>query len=169
MSELLQTSDDMPRQLVRAEGVSLDDWRRFAPDEAQPRPPAEGKWLVPMATWLAHEAELRGREVGVLVAPGDDVRDLEGRLEGLALVAVDFPSFADGRGFSSGRLLRTALGWRGEMRAVGDVLIDTVFYLSRCGFDSFTVKPGHDAEAARRQLHAFSVSYQHQYPMGSAA
>ncbi|GAA5235744.1 DUF934 domain-containing protein [Verticiella sediminum] len=169
MSEIVEQAAEAPRQLVRADGVSQDDWQRFEPADAAALPAAEGRWLVPLATWLAHEAALRGREVGVLVAPGDDVRDLEGHLEGLALIAVDFPSFVDGRGFSSGRLLRTALGWEGEMRAVGDVLIDTVFYLSRCGFDSFTMKPGHDGEAARGQLHAFSVSYQPQYPLGAAA
>lgn len=160
--------------LVRADAIVADDWQRFTPEaDANALPPEGTKWLVPVATWLAHDATLRTRAepVGVLVAPADDVMALEGRLDGLSVVAVDFPAFADGRGFSSGRLLRTRLGWTGELRAVGDVLIDTVFYLSRCGFDSFAVKPGHDPELARQQLRAFSVNYQPNYiqPAGEAA
>lgn len=152
--------------LVRAEGVAPDDWQRFLPAEgaADALPPQGGRWLVPLALWLAHTDALRALgDIGVVIAPGDDVLRLEDRLDGLALVAVEFPAFVDGRGFSSGRLLRTRLGWQGEMRAVGDVLVDTVYYLARCGFDSFTVKPGHDAEHARRQFAAFSVDYQPQY------
>ncbi|MBU4610228.1 DUF934 domain-containing protein [Achromobacter sp. GG226] len=160
--------------VVQAERILADDWQRFVPADSGDALPAAGtKWLVPVATWLAHDAALRarGEPVGILIAPADDVMTLEGRLDGVSVVAVDFPAFADGRGFSSGRLLRTRLGWTGELRAVGDVLIDTVFYLSRCGFDSFAVKPGHDPALAQQQLQAFSVNYQPNYrqPAGEAA
>ncbi len=160
------------RAVVRADGVSTDDWQRFVPAEGGATlPDAGAKWLVSVPVWREHADTLRarGEPVGVVVEPGDEVMDLEGRLDGVSLVAVDFPAFADGRGFSSGRLLRTRLGWTGEMRAVGDVLIDTVFYLSRCGFDSFEVKPGHDPEHARQQLHAFSVNYQPNYLQPAAS
>lgn len=171
MSETL--TDNTTLAVVRKDGITPDTWQRFVPTEAGELPAAGTAWLVPVATWLAHREALRsrGEPVAVLVAPGDEVMDLEGHLDGLTLVAVDFPAFADGRGFSSGRLLRTRLGWTAEMRAVGDVLIDTVFYLSRCGFDSFVMKPGHDPELARQQLQAFSVNYQPNYlqPAGEAA
>lgn len=159
--------------VVRKDGITIDDWQRFTPAEPAELPAPGTRWLVPVGTWLAHRETLLawGEPVAVVVAPGDDVMELEGLLDGLAMVAVDFPAFADGRGFSSGRLLRTRLGWTGELRAVGDVLIDTVFYLSRCGFDSFVMKPGHDPELARQQLQAFSVNYQPNYaqPTGEAA
>ena len=72
----------------------------------------------------------------VRVEPGDDARELIPHLDRLALVEVNFPAFGDGRGYSSARILREA-GYAGEIRAVGDVLVDQVAYMRRCGFDSF--------------------------------
>jgi uncharacterized protein (DUF934 family) len=86
----------------------------------------------------------------VRLEPGDDARDLLPHLERLRLIEVNFPSWTDGRGYSSARILREA-GYTGEMRAVGDVVIDMLSHLRRCGFDAFA--PEHplceaDAEAA---------------------
>lgn len=72
----------------------------------------------------------------VRIEPGDDARALIPHLERIALVEVNFPAFGDGRGYSSARILREA-GYTGELRAVGDVLVDQVAYMRRCGFDSF--------------------------------
>ena len=72
----------------------------------------------------------------VRVEPGDDARDLIPHLERLDLVEVNFPTFGDGRGYSSARILREA-GYDGELRAVGDVLVDQLAYMRRCGFDAF--------------------------------
>ncbi|MDP4574588.1 DUF934 domain-containing protein [Qipengyuania sp. G39] len=72
----------------------------------------------------------------VRIEPGDDARDLLPHLERLALVEVNFPAFGDGRGYSSARILREA-GYDGELRAVGDVLVDQLAYMRRCGFDAF--------------------------------
>ncbi|MGJ7041945.1 uncharacterized protein (DUF934 family) [Shinella sp. BE166] len=77
--------------------------------------------------------------LGVLINPADDVRKLEGHLDRLALVAVAFPAFNDGRAFSHASLLRSRLGFTGEVRAVGDVLIDQIPLMLRCGIDSFAV------------------------------
>ena len=77
--------------------------------------------------------------LGVLINPADDVRRLEGHLDRLALVAVAFPAFNDGRAFSHASLLRSRLKFSGEVRAVGDVLIDQVPLMLRCGSDSFAV------------------------------
>ena len=86
----------------------------------------------------------------VRLEPGDDARDLLPYLDRLQLVEVNFPTFGDGRGYSSARILREA-GYTGELRAVGEVLVDQIAYMRRCGFDSFA--PEHpldpaDAEAA---------------------
>jgi len=155
---------------IRRGRVEIDDWQRFSA-ESEVVPSGSGNWLVPLAYWLENADTLRSRAVGagVLLTPDDDVERLQGMLDGVSLVAVDFPSFTDGRGFSLGYLARTRLGWTGELRAVGDVLIDTVHYLARCGFDSFTLKPGHDPEHALRQFRAFSVHYQQQYANPAAA
>ncbi|WP_324828171.1 DUF934 domain-containing protein [Qipengyuania zhejiangensis] len=72
----------------------------------------------------------------VRIEPGDDARALVPHLERLALVEVNFPAFGDGRGYSSARILREA-GYDGELRAVGDVLVDQLAYMRRCGFDAF--------------------------------
>ncbi len=72
----------------------------------------------------------------VRIEPGDDARDLLPHLERVALVEVNFPAFGDGRGYSSARILREA-GYDGELRAVGDVLVDQLAYMRRCGFDAF--------------------------------
>ena len=72
----------------------------------------------------------------VRIEPGDDARDLIPHLERLALVEVNFPAFGDGRGYSSARILREA-GYGGELRAVGEVLVDQIAYMRRCGFDAF--------------------------------
>ena len=72
----------------------------------------------------------------VRIEPGDDARELVPHLERLALVEVNFPAFGDGRGYSSARILREA-GYEGELRAVGDVLVDQLAYMCRCGFDAF--------------------------------
>ncbi len=80
----------------------------------------------------------------VRVEPGDDARDLIPFLEQLRLVEVDFPSFMDGRGYSAARILREA-GYTGELRAVGDVLVDQLFDMRRCGFDAFAPAKGLDA------------------------
>ena len=82
----------------------------------------------------------------VRVEPGDDARDLLPFLEQLRLIEVDFPSFMDGRGYSAARILREA-GYKGELRAQGDVLVDQIAYMKRCGFDSFAPeKPLNNAD-----------------------
>jgi uncharacterized protein (DUF934 family) len=179
MSEPLDSVIDAPvaqPTLIDANGVRDDIWQRFVPDDDTPLPPATGHWLVPLPVWLAHTDTLRQRAepVGLWLASDDDLSGpdgggLLGALDGLALIAVHFPAYTDGRGFTAGHLLRTRLGWHGELRAVGDVLIDTIHYLARCGFNAYAVKPGHDPHAALQALHAFTTHYQRVYPAPEVA
>ena len=81
----------------------------------------------------------------VRIEPGDDARDLLDHLDRIALIEVNFPAFGDGRGYSSARILREA-GFTGEIRAVGDVLVDELAYMRRCGFDAF--EPDQELDAA---------------------
>ena len=78
----------------------------------------------------------------------------------IAVIAINFPKFVDGRGYSIARILRDQLGYKGELRAIGDVLHDQLFYLKRCGFDSFAISEDTAAEAALSGLTDFSNSYQ---------
>ncbi len=95
----------------------------------------------------------------VRVEPGDDARELIPHLERLDLVEVNFPSFGDGRGYSSARILREA-GYDGELRAVGDVLVDQLAYMRRCGFDAFDPDAPLDAEDVEAAFARWPEVYQ---------
>ena len=91
---------------------------------------------------------MRPGRIGVLLGPADDPAALVHDLPQLALVAVDFPHATDGRGYSTARLLRERYGYTGELRAVGDVGRDQLFYLARVGFDAFALREGEDVAGA---------------------
>ena len=114
-----------------------DDWARLADDA--PIPP-EGRVLLPLRRFLAEADALSGdnRPLGVVVAPADRVADLVPHLSRLEVVAIDFPKFSDGRGFSHAALIARH-GFAGEVRAVGNVLIDQIDYMKRLGFTAFVV------------------------------
>ena len=95
----------------------------------------------------------------VRIEPGDDARDLLPHLARIRLVEVNFPSFADGRGYSVARILREA-GYDGELRAVGDVLVDQIAYMRRCGFDAFAPERPLDDADVEAALARFPHVYQ---------
>ena len=95
----------------------------------------------------------------VRIEPGDDARDLLPHLDRIALVEVNFPIFGDGRGYSAARILREA-GYDGELRAVGDVLVDQIVAMRRCGFDSFRPDKPLDDAAVERALNRYADVYQ---------
>jgi uncharacterized protein (DUF934 family) len=96
----------------------------------------------------------------LLLQPADDLAALGGRIAGLRIVAVNFPKFGDGRGFSLARLLREGHGYAGELRAVGEVARDHLHAMAQCGFDAFELRPGEDAQQALAALGEFSEQYQ---------
>ena len=96
----------------------------------------------------------------IWLAPDDDFESHARRLGQLALIAVDFPSFRDGRGYSIGYLLRTRYGWQGELRAIGDLLRVQLNYMHRCGFDAFAVRADKDIADALNGFSPYSVQYQ---------
>ena len=124
--------------------------------------PARGDVIVSLDTWArwVESPDLtRSGRVGV-VLESDELPDRIVALERAPLVAIRFPKFVDGRGYTSARLLRDRLGYAGELRAVGDVLRDQLFYMARCGFDSFALKAGKDIDGALAAFDDFSVAYQ---------
>jgi uncharacterized protein (DUF934 family) len=161
----------MPEIIRLAPGrVERDDWSFLDLPGAAGGTPASGddpqlaaeRIAVPLASWKAgRERLLRNLgAVGVWLGAGDDPAELAPDLDSLGLVAIHFPKFADGRGYSTAALLRTRYGYRGELRAIGDVGRDQLFYLSRCGFDSFTLAAHRDPHAALASLTDFGVRYQ---------
>ena len=148
--------------LIRGEALAADDgWVQVAAD-AEPASIPPGPVLVPMRHWLGQRALLsaRGEPVGVWLAADEAAESLAGQLAGLALIAIHFPVFSDGRGYSNARILRERIGWRGELRAIGDVLRDQLFLLRRCGFDSFAIREDRSAEDALGSLDDFRHVYQ---------
>lgn len=95
----------------------------------------------------------------VRLEPGDDARDLLPHLERLRLIEVNFPSFGDGRGYSAARILREA-GYTGELRAVGEVLVDQLGFMRRCGFDAFAPEGGLDPADAEAAFGRYAQVYQ---------
>jgi uncharacterized protein (DUF934 family) len=95
----------------------------------------------------------------VRVEPGDDIRALIPHLDRLALIEVSFPGFRDGRGYSSARIVREA-GYKGELRASGDVLVDQLAHMKRCGFDSFAPEKPIDPDTAKAALERYPNAYQ---------
>lgn len=95
----------------------------------------------------------------VLIEAGDDARDLLPYLDRVQLVVIDFPRFRDGRGYSSARILREA-GYQGEIRAVGDVLVDQIWHMRRCGFDSFAPDSPLDPRVVEESLNRYQYVYQ---------
>jgi uncharacterized protein (DUF934 family) len=109
---------------------------------------------------IAKPSALEGAGEVLRLEPHEDPAALAGRLRAAARVEVNFPKFSDGRGYSIARLLRERHGYTGELRAVGDVQRDQLFYLSRVGFDAFLLREGEDAEGALAALADFSEAYQ---------
>ncbi|HYN28151.1 MAG TPA: DUF934 domain-containing protein [Burkholderiales bacterium] len=151
-------------EIIRGGAVVSDDWQILRP--APETPMAEvaipaGRVLVPIFLWLERHAGLIARgDVGVWLAGADDPSPIAPWLTQLPLVAVDFPKFTDGRGYSVAYLLRSRFGYRGELRAIGDVLPDQLFFMRRVGFDAFAVSPDKDVRQALHSLQPFSDAYQ---------
>lgn len=118
--------------------------------------------IVPLKLWLAKKDELKQRngKVGVWLDSNEEPDALAQEMPNLSLIAVNFPQFTDGRGYSIGRLLRERFNFTGELRAIGDVLRDQLFYMYRCGFNAFAVRADKNIEDAILGLNDFSDGYQ---------
>lgn len=124
--------------------------------------PESGDILVPLARYQAERDALKSHagQVGVLLPSDANAADAAAVADEVALLAIQFKTYTDGRGYSLARRLRTQHDYRKELRAVGDVLRDQLHYMARCGFDSFGLKDGKDAQGALQAFNEFSVAYQ---------
>ena len=154
-------------QIILGRAVVADDWSVLRLDEGDAVETAvvpEGKIIVPLAVWLAQRDTLAARaanfDIGVWLAPDERAETLKGELEHFAVIAVDFPKFTDGRGYSTAYNLRKRLGYTGQLRAIGDVLRDQLFSMQRVGFDAFDTRPDRSIDDALKGLTDFSETYQ---------
>lgn len=152
------------REIIKHRAVVTDDWNVLLLADGETADSVvvpDGKVIVPLAVWQAQRDALAGRtDLGVWLASSDRPEALKGDLAHFQVIAVDFPKFADGRGFSIAYNLRARLGYQGELRAIGDVLRDQLFYMSRVGFDAFATREDRNIHDALKGLTDFSESYQ---------
>jgi uncharacterized protein (DUF934 family) len=152
-------------QLIKNGAAAADTWKTLELAEGEtPEAVAlpAGDLIVPLAVWQARKSELAARpSLGLLLQPADAVEDVATDLAVFKLIAVNFPKFVDGRGYSTAALLRQRYGYTGELRAVGDVLHDQLFFMRRVGFDSYALKEGKSlAYALEGGFKPFGDAYQ---------
>ena len=152
-------------QLIKHGIATTDSWQILELGEGEaPETVAlpDGDIIFPLAVWQARKDEIVSRPtIGLLLQPADRVEDVAGELASFNLIAVNFPKFVDGRGYSTAALLRQRYGYTGELRAVGDVLHDQLFFMRRVGFDSYALKEGKSLDyAIAAGFKPFTEAYQ---------
>lgn len=149
-------------RLIKDNAIVDDRYTTVAPAEDGSLTLPAGPVLVSLATWQAHREALLAHphDKGVQLKPGEFAEAIADDIDKLAMVAVEFPAFADGRGYSTGYILRSRYGFKGELRAVGDVFKDTLFYQQRSGFNAFAVRDDKNIDDALLGLQTFTTPYQ---------
>jgi uncharacterized protein (DUF934 family) len=161
MSSLkIARNQPMADQVLRDGKMVADQWLYLTDED--PLPPGSNPVALPVSRWLAdREACLAypGAK-GIVLTNTQDVQLLSDDLQHLDLICIDFPIAVDGRGYSQARLLRQRYGYDKELRAVGEVMVDQLFLMARCGINAFSLQPGEDVIQASRYLQPFSFTYQ---------
>lgn len=118
--------------------------------------------IVPLALWREHGHALKARDggLGVWLDADEEVEEIADQLDNFQVIALNFPAFTDGRQYSGAYLLRTRFGYKGELRAIGDVLHDQLFAMKRVGFDAFALREDKDVNDALRAFDDFAEVYQ---------
>jgi len=145
--------------LIKQGGIAADPFQSVADGAALS---GEGPILIGLARWQEERGliEPRNSPIGVRLKPAEAVEQLAGDLDRLALVALEFPKFNDGRAFSQARLLRQRYGYKGEIRATGRVLRDQLLFMHRSGFDAYEVGEEITPAIFAQALATFSFAYQ---------
>ncbi|HEY1892246.1 MAG TPA: DUF934 domain-containing protein [Steroidobacteraceae bacterium] len=151
----------MTTTILRDGELVADDWTVIEDGRSEIGASAD-KVIVTLARWRAEREALLAAHsaVGVLIPNTTDIEAVHPEVEGRSLIVLQFPTFTDGRALSQAVVLRKRLGFRGELRAVGDVIRDLVFWLGRCGFDSIVPRGDQNLEGCRAALDELSVAYQ---------
>lgn len=148
--------------IIRNRRIDGNPWRH-APEGAHAELAAtHGPITVALADWLRHRDALIGRRAptGVRLRAADDAGVLVEHLHVIPMIAFEFASFAEGRAYSQARMLRERHGYRGEIRAMGDVSRDRLAFMERCGFNAFELRSGDRPDEALRALDEISDVYQ---------
>jgi uncharacterized protein (DUF934 family) len=162
------SEDSVRKQAGKVVLFKLTGEATFTPEQiADTQIPVTGKVLVPLTIWQARKAELQARfdagDIGIILATHETAEALQAEfsdINTLPIIAVFVERFADGRIFTLGNWLRTRFGYKNELRAIGDVLRDQLFFHKRSGFNSFLIRADRSAQDAVASLNDFSQPYQ---------
>lgn len=155
-------------KIIKDRAIVEDDWEILQlseDDTSDAIEVPEGKVIVPLKVWQLQRDKLIQRakdraDIAIWFSSNEQAKELQTDLQFFHLLAVDFPKFADGRGYSIAYNLRTRFNYSGELRAIGDVLRDQLFYMQRVGFNSFAVRADKNIHDAIKGLTDFSEKYQ---------
>lgn len=150
------------QRIIKNDQVIDETWHLLAKDATLDGIPNCDDIIVPLALWCDHGHALKARDggLGVWLDSGEEIEEIAGDLEHFQVIALNFPAFTDGRHSSTAYLLRQRYGYKGEVRAIGDVLRDQLFALRRCGFDAFALRADKDPYDALKAFEEFSEVYQ---------
>lgn len=150
----------MPKLINPQAELLADDYSWIADADQIPSDNSQAV-LVPLLLWQSERERLRGfSQLGIVLGPDEFAELIAADLNRLTLVAIGFPKFVDGRGYSTARLLRERYNFTGDLRAQGDVLLDQLHFLRRCGFNQFALRDDQNLTHAAPMLSLFNDSYQ---------
>ena len=151
------------QNLIKNNTVSEDNWtilkEATGPEVLKV---VQGKnFIVPLDFWKLFRSELDeyGGEIAIWLNSDQTVAEIGDEMHSFPLIALNFPVFSDGRSYSNARELRTHFAYKGEIRAIGDVLRDQIFYMASCGFDAFALRYDQDADECLKAFDDFQTSY----------
>jgi len=150
--------------VIKQRQIAADNWKLLKPaaDGSSTAVASTGDIIVPLAFWLEQREALLSRagRLGVWLDSHEEPEAIASDVGRFDLIAVNFPKFQDGRGFSIGRLLRERFGYKGELRAIGHITRDHLYYMEGCGFNAFELRDGEDPQEALAAFNDFSEAYQ---------
>ena len=151
----------MPGKIIKNHHVTHDNYE-IVKAEAYNADSINRHCIVPLPLWnqWIESGSLKNSPAGLWLDSHEAPEDIAANIDQAQVIAINFPVFTDGRGYSLARLLRERYQFKGELRAIGDIHRDQLFFLSRCGFDSFSLVNTKTQETAIESLSDFSVAYQ---------
>ncbi len=152
-------NNDQNQQIIKDGKVIIDEWQLISSND-ETDASIEPNTIIPLSVFEARK-ELAGRDdIGVWINNDVDIHTVADSIIKLPVIAIDFPTFMDGRGFSLARLLRERYNYKGEIRATGYVIRDQLCYLKRCGFNAFSFNEDIDLESTVTSLNDLTEAYQ---------
>ncbi|MBA1187639.1 DUF934 domain-containing protein [Pseudomonas entomophila] len=150
------------QRIIKHQQIVDETWHLLPKDASFDELTNCDDYIVPLQLWRDHGHALKARDggLGIWLDSDEQAEEIGDDARHFQVIALNFPAFTDGRSYSNARLLRDRYQYKGELRAIGDVLRDQLFYMARCGFDAFAIRADKDPEAALEGLKDFSVTYQ---------